>query len=126
MEYVTDTPISPSEIYDKLKKSSSGSVLLHYAVVRRSTDDKVTSKILFERNGDMEAELKSIADRMRSKWDIEDVLLVRRLGTVGPEQIISLVAVSSPRSKDAFEACPWGIEHMRKMATIKKMEVFEE
>ena len=65
MEYVTDTPIDPSEMYDKIQKRTAGSVVLHYAVVRGDTDGQVTTSMHFERAGDMEAELAAIADGLR-------------------------------------------------------------
>jgi molybdopterin synthase catalytic subunit len=37
--------------------------------------------------------------------------------------IISLVAVSSPSSEDAFAACRFGIGRLKKMSTIGKKEV---
>ncbi len=38
--------------------------------------------------------------------------------------IISLIAVSSPDSNDAFEACRYGLGKFKKMTTLKKTERF--
>ncbi len=124
MEYVTDSPIRPEEMYAKIGKTKSGSVLLHYAVVRERTAEKITAGIRFERVGDAEAELADIAGEIRGKWDVDDVLLVRRVGELGVGDIIALMAVSCPRSKDVFEACQYGISRLKKMTALKKGEVF--
>lgn len=126
MEYVTDSPIRPEEMYAKIGKDKSGSVLLHYAVVRKLTGEKVTTGIRFERAGDADAELAGIAGDIRGKWDVDDVLLVRRVGQLGVGDIIALVAVSCPRSKDVFEACQFGVNRLKKMVTLKKSEVFAD
>jgi molybdopterin synthase catalytic subunit len=42
---------------------------------------------------------------------------------VGVGEIISLVAVSSPSSEDAFAACRFGIGRLKKMGSIAKREV---
>ena len=58
------------------------------------------------------------------RWKIEDVLLVRRIGMLDIGDIISLIAVSSPDSNDAFEACRYGLGRFKKMMTLKKTERF--
>ncbi|MCX5908738.1 MAG: molybdenum cofactor biosynthesis protein MoaE [Deltaproteobacteria bacterium] len=55
-----------------------------------------------------------------------DVLLVRRIGPLKVGDVISLVAVSSPTSNDAFEACHYGLEKLRKMVSINKTEMFRD
>ena len=124
MEYTTELPISPEDMFNKMQKGKSGSVLFHYAVVRMHTEDKVTTGIHFERSGDAESEIAAIAAEIRNQWDLDDILLVRRVGTLKVGDIISLVAVSSPRSKDAFEACQYGVERLKKMTSLKKRELF--
>jgi len=44
MEYITELPISPGDMFDKIQKDKSGSVLFHYAVVRMHTEEKVTRR----------------------------------------------------------------------------------
>ena len=126
MEYITEAPIIPGSLFEKLQRGRSGSVVFHYAVVRMSTGGKVMSGICYERNGDMEAELAAIAAGLRGQWPLDDVLLVRRLGTLQVGEVISLVAVSAPNSKDAFEACQSGMERFKKMTTVRKCESFRE
>ncbi|MGA2781349.1 MAG: molybdenum cofactor biosynthesis protein MoaE [Smithella sp.] len=50
--------------------------------------------------------------------------LVRRIGLLQVSDRISLVAVSSSASSDAFEACQYGLSRIRKMSIIKKTELF--
>jgi molybdopterin synthase catalytic subunit len=95
-------------------------------VVKSQAGDKASSGILFERAGDMEAELTGIAADVRGRWNVDDVLLVRRIGTLKVGDVISLVAVSSPASNDAFEACRFGLERLKKMVSLKKTELFRD
>jgi molybdopterin synthase catalytic subunit len=71
----------------------------------------------------METEMDGIAEHLKSRWLLEDVLLIRRLGSLKTGEIIALVAVSSPNSKDAFAACEHAISHLKKMTTIDKKEI---
>ena len=122
MEIVTETTINPNEVYDKIKRETVGSVVLHFAVVREWTGDQSTQSIDFQRNGDIEDELKSIADSIKDSYQLEDVLIIRRLGELRVGDVMSLVAASAPHREDAFDACRYGVESLKKMKTIKKTE----
>lgn len=124
MEIVTSDPVEPNQIYDRIKKDAGGSVILHFAVVRGTTEGKAMASIAYQATGDVEAELAVIAAEVREKWKLENMVLIRRLGELQAGDIISLVAVSSLRSEAAFEACRYGVERLKKMSTIAKQEVF--
>ena len=124
MIIVTKDPVDTATMFEKIQKSEAGSILLHYAVVKSQTGDRVSAGIHFVKAGDIEVELHAIAEDIKQRWNIEDVLLVRRIGILDVGDIISLIAVSSPVSNDAFEACRYGLEKFKKMTTLKKTERF--
>ena len=121
MEIITDKEINPNEIYDMVKKETISSIVLHFAVVRERTGGQVTHTIDFQRNGDIENELKSIAGIIEDKYELEDLLIIRRLGALKVGEVMSLVA-SAPHREDAFDACRHGVESLKKMKTIKITE----
>lgn len=121
---VTEYPLDTGNLFEKLRKQGSGSVIFHYAVVKSKAGEKPSSGIRFERRGDMESELAKIETDVRNRWNIDDVLLVRRLGLLQIGDLISLVAVSAEASRDAFEACQHALARIRKMACLKKTELF--
>lgn len=123
MVYVVTEPICPEEMYEKLTKTTAGSVLLHYAVVKETPYNEAGTKgVEYCRNGDMEGEMAEIIEELKSRWIVEDALLIRRLGCLKTGEIISLIAVSSPNSADAFAACEHGICLLKKMKTFAKKE----
>jgi molybdopterin synthase catalytic subunit len=124
MEIVVDQPIKPDDVFGLLQKEAGGSVILHYAIVRVTTEGKTTTSVSYTANGDIQAELKAISAELREKWKLEDILLIRRLGQLSAGSIISLAAVCSPRSEAAFEACRYGVERLKRMSTVVKNEVF--
>lgn len=126
MEIVTEDPLDPGRCFEQIDKQGSGSVLFHYAVVKDQAGDRTSTGIRFERNGDTEAEMAGITADIRGRWAVDDVLLARRIGTLKVGDVISLVAVSSPTSSDAFDACRFGLERLKKMVSLRKTELFPD
>ena len=123
MVVITPNPIDPSTAYGLISVKSTGSVVFHYAVVKADGGAQApTVCIDYQFTEDAEEELDSIVAELHQKWKLEDVLLVRREGCLRVGEIISLVAVSSPNSEDAFAACRHGIARMKKMTTVRKKE----
>ena len=127
MVKLVETPIDPTSLYNSICSAFSGSVVFHYAVVKKQAGSgKATACIEYTAQGDTLEELERIAGELENRWKLEDVLLIRRTGCLAVGEIISLVASSSPNSEDAFEACKYGISRLKKMTTIHKTEKFSE
>ncbi len=125
MVRLTEQPLDPGSVYRQLPfPDGSGSVLVHFAVVKASADDRRTAGIRFQRAGDAEAEMQAIEDDLRSRYTLLDVLLIRRLGSLRVGEVISLVAVAAAGRDDAFGACNDAITGFKKMKTLDKQELF--
>lgn len=127
MVKLVESPIDPSSVHNSICSSFSGSVVFHYAVVKKqAASDKSTTSIEYKAHANTIMELEDIAGELERGWNLEDVLLIRRTGCLGVGEIISLVAASSPNSEDAFEACRFGISRLKKMSTITKTEKYAD
>ncbi len=127
MVKIIETPIDPACVYNSICSAFSGSVLFHYAVVKKQAGSgKSTVSIEYGAQKDSIAELEGIARELERRWKLEDVLLIRRTGRLDVGDIISLVAASSPSSEEAFEACRFGVSQIKKMSTITKVEIFAD
>jgi len=125
MVQVVNNPIDPAVVYNSICSAYSGSVVFHFAIVKKQAGSgKATTAIEYRAGSETIAELESIARELEQSWKLEDVLLIRRTGTLNVGDIISLVAASSPNSEDAFDACKSGISRLKKMKSIRKEEIF--
>lgn len=125
MVKIVESPIDPSAAYNSICSAFSGSVLFHYAVVKKQVClDRSTTFIEYSVCGDAIREMEDIAVELERSWNLEDVLVIRRTGCLEVGEIISLVAASSPNSEDAFEACKAGVSRLKKMSTICKTEKY--
>jgi molybdopterin synthase catalytic subunit len=123
---ITDCLINLNTVSDRLKKENSGSLVVHYAIVRSTESGKKTSGIKFGLEGDAEEEMRELERCLRLKWPVEDVLLIRRIGKLSIGDVISAVAASAEHRESAFELCQEAVNCFKKMKTFKKKEVFEK
>jgi len=67
-----------------------------------------------------------LADEARSRWNLGRVALVHRLGAVQPGEVSVMIAVAARHRAEAFEACRWLIDALKKEVPIWKKDVFED
>jgi molybdopterin synthase catalytic subunit len=123
---VTESPINPGAIYERLKTEDAGSVVFHFGVVKPLVEGKKTGGIEFAPNGDLEGEIAEIEKQMREKFSINDVLLIRRVGALSIGDIILAAAVAAETRGAAFDACRYAVESFKKLKRVKKEELFEK
>jgi molybdopterin synthase catalytic subunit len=72
--------------------------------------------------GMTEKALEKIVDEARERWDIDDALVVHRVGTLQPGDQIVLVVVSSAHRGEAFQACEFLMDYLKTRAPFWKKE----
>ena len=123
---ITDFAINLNGVSDRLKKENSGSLVIHYAVVRSTESGKKTNSIRFALEGNAEEEMKELERNLQLKWPVEDVLLIRRIGKLSIGEVISVAAASAEHRDSAFGLCQEAVNCFKKMKTFKKKEIFEK
>jgi molybdopterin synthase catalytic subunit len=72
--------------------------------------------------GMTEREIGKIAAEARSRWPLDDVLVVHRYGRLEPGERIVLVATASAHRQAALEACQFLIDWLKTKAPFWKLE----
>ena len=72
--------------------------------------------------GMTEKALADIVDEAGTRWQLEAVRLIHRVGEVRPEDPIVLVAVASAHRGEAFRACEFIIDYLKTRAPFWKRE----
>ena len=122
MVITTAEPIDRRDVYKRIEKNNSCYVVMRCAIVREMAVDRITQATEVRRAEGGEDELKSIADDMRNRWRLEDALIIRRVGVLRAGDVMSLVAAIAPRREQAFHACRYGVENLKKMRSIGETE----
>ena len=71
-------------------------------------------------------QLHDLARRARERWPIEALTMLHRVGRVKVGEPSVLIAVSTPHRAEAFEACRWLIDTLKKEVTIWKKDVWDD
>jgi molybdopterin synthase catalytic subunit len=100
-----------------------GAVASFVGIVRDVNDDaRVQSLTLEHYPGMTEKALEAIVGEAHARFDIYDVLVVHRVGTLQPTDPIVLVVVTSAHRGDAFDACRFVMDYLKTRAPFWKKE----
>jgi molybdopterin synthase catalytic subunit len=115
---LTKKPISPDAVTSKMKRDDRGCVVMFVGTVRNTSNDnkKVSALDIQLRDENAEAKLKEIAAEICSKWKLqpEDIYISRRYGTLKVGEVGLVVAISAPHRVEAFQACEYTINMIKK------------
>ena len=84
--------------------------------------DSVSSMTLEHYPGMTERALERIVQDAKQRWDIIDVLVVHRVGTLRPLEQIVLVMVTGAHRGEAFAACEFVMDYLKTQAPFWKKE----
>ncbi|MDY6863305.1 MAG: molybdenum cofactor biosynthesis protein MoaE [Thermodesulfobacteriota bacterium] len=123
---LTEKPVDPATIYNRISRNDAGSVVIHFGVVKPVVKGKPTRGIQFSPDGDLEGEIRALEAEVRKKWDVKDALFIRRMGQLHIGDIILVAAVSASDRESAFGACRDAVERFKKLKCVYKKELFVE
>jgi molybdopterin synthase catalytic subunit len=76
--------------------------------------------------GMTEAALQGLADTALSRWALEGVTIIHRVGAMAPGERIVFVGTASPHRAAALEACAFLIDRLKTDAPFWKQERFAD
>lgn len=108
----------------RLARKNIGAVVSFVGQVRDLNEgDQVSQLTLEHYPGMTEKALEAIVNTAKSRWNIIDVLVIHRVGTLQPTDQIVFVAVSSAHRGEAFSACEFIMDYLKTEAPFWKKEL---
>lgn len=124
---LTYAPIDYHALTESVRSTRSGAVVLFLGTVRELTEGRRTVALDYEGYPRMaEAKLKELEAAARSRWPIDRVAMVHRLGRLELGEISVAVAVSCPHRRQAFEAGQFLIDELKVSVPIWKQENWDD
>jgi molybdopterin synthase catalytic subunit len=104
--------------------SDTGAAVYFLGLVRGTEAGAPISAIEYEAFQPMaEHQFHLLFDQMEKRWPIKSVRLVHRLGVVKVSEPSLWVEVVAPHRAEAFAACQWLIDEMKRVVPIWKNPV---
>jgi molybdopterin synthase catalytic subunit len=119
---ITNEPINEAALTSQRQMSSGmGAVVNFLGVVRAIENEKTISAIEYEAFEKMvRHQFDLLFDEMAKRWPVESVRLVHRVGLVKVNEPSLWMEVISPHRAEAFAACQWLIDEMKRVVPIWK------
>jgi len=125
---ITRNPIRPEAAIESVRKRSYGAVIAYVGTVRDTSHDRRV--IFMEHQVALQdlarQELERIAGEIASRWHLEDVSIIHRIGKLRTGEILLVVAIGAPHREEAFAACQYAIDSFKEVAHRWTTETLEE
>lgn len=110
-----------------LRGAEGGAIDIFLGTTRRRTNGKETVLLSYEAASELAvAELSRLIEETRSKWPVLRTVVFHRTGPVSISEISVFIGVATPHRSDAFEACRYLIDELKKRIPIWKQETFAD
>jgi len=124
---ITQKPISPELVVNKVKTDGSGCVATYIGLIRRYSQGKKVVSVEYEdTQGTAENRLREIAKEMRQKWPLENVAICHRIGKLKVGDINLVVAVAAAHRREGFAACQYAIDRFKEIMPTRKKETYTD
>src|ERR1700722_11894370 len=122
---ISTAPINESKlITQRVMSGGMGAAVYFTGVVRGTEQGAVIDAIEYESFQRMaEHQFNLLFDEMQKRWPVESVRLVHRLGLIKVGEPSLWVEVVAPHRGEAFAACQWLIDEMKRVVPIWKKKV---
>jgi MoaE-MoaD fusion protein len=122
---LTHEPIDAEKLVAAAKRGEDGAVVVFDGIVRNETRGRRTLHLDYEAYEEMAAKrMAELAAEARSRFGVRHVTMVHRLGRLEIGETSVLIVVASAHRAQAFEACRWLIDTLKKTVPIWKRETF--
>jgi len=110
----------------KSQHSNIGAVSTFVGYVRNINDKKSVTSIDLEVYLEMaEKSLLEICDQAKKNWQLIDILVIHRFGSLKVNQKIVLVATFAIHRHDSIAACNYIMDYLKKDAPFWKKEYYD-
>ena len=122
---LTREVIEAERLVSEAKRGEDGAVVVFDGIVRNHTRNRQTLYLDYEAYEEMALkQMDALSREALSQFGVRQVSLVHRLGRLHVGETSVLIVVSSAHRAQAFDACRWLIDTLKKTVPIWKKETF--
>ena len=126
MIQLTPEKIGIDTLLDSVEDHSTGGLVIFLGRVRNHAEGRQVRAMDYEAFDAMAlAKMEAIAEEAGGKWPIKKIAIVHRTGHLELGEVSVAIAVACAHRAEAFAACRFVIDTLKKTVPIWKKEYFE-
>jgi molybdopterin synthase catalytic subunit len=123
---IVSGPIDVAAVTAAVAHAAVGATVTFVGTTRDHNDGRRVIRLEYEAYPAMAiAEMRKIGETARTRWPIEQIAIVHRIGVVPIREASVVIAVSAGHRVAAFEACHFAIDRLKQVVPIWKKEHFD-
>ncbi|HTX18598.1 MAG TPA: molybdenum cofactor biosynthesis protein MoaE [Bacteroidota bacterium] len=127
MVKIVEQSIETSELIDSVVSPGAGGIDIFLGTTRNTSKGKDVLTLYYEAYVPMALKLMGEIEReVRERWKISAITIIHRIGEVPVTEASVGIAVAAPHRKEAFEACRYAIDELKRRVPIWKKEVYKD
>ena len=124
---LTYQTLDPEKTTALVRKDSNGAVVTFLGTTRDSFEGRRVVMLEYEAFEEMAIKkLEEIRRELQAEFQIGDIAMAHRIGSVPIGEISLVVAVASPHRLEAFQACHQAVNRLKETVPIWKKEIYED
>jgi MoaE-MoaD fusion protein len=125
--FLTREPIDTEKLAAAARRDEDGAVVVFDGIVRNHSHGRRTLHLDYEAYEEMALkQMNELASEARSKFGVRHATIAHRLGHLEIGETSVLIVVASAHRAQAFDACRWIIDTLKKTVPIWKKETFAD
>ncbi|TMD40050.1 MAG: hypothetical protein E6I88_10730 [Chloroflexi bacterium] len=127
MVALRDDSLDAGAIAARIRSDLDGGLVVFEGVVRSQSRGKEVRALVYEAYGSMaQRQMEQLAEEASKRWPISNIAVVHRVGTLQVGETSVVIAVSAPHRAEAFDACEWLIDELKRTVPIWKKEIYSQ
>jgi molybdopterin synthase catalytic subunit len=127
MIVITREDFSVDEVLARFRIGEMGALVTFTGVVRNSSRGRDVDRIEIQVYEEMaRRQLEAIREEALTRFGVEEVTVIHRHGSLKVSENIMMIAVGAAHRAEAFEACRYVIDEIKKRVPIWKKEITPE
>ncbi len=111
----------------ELASQADGAIVTFSGIVRGTNQGKKVLFLEYEAYPEMAAKMmERIGKEIQDTWGLSSVRMQHRVGRLNVGETSVVIVVAAPHRDDAFAACQYAINRLKRIVPIWKKEVFED
>jgi molybdopterin synthase catalytic subunit len=124
---VTDVPLSPERVVEKVISDGSGCVVTYVGLIRNQSQGRPVLSVEYrDTDGKATDTLQEIVDEAKNKWPVENIAISHRTGKLKVGDINLVIAVASAHRSEGFAACQYIVDKFKERLPTLKTETYRD